>query len=89
MGKWRRNKSLTRRWQRNALIKKFGAICYICLLPFKNMKDITFDHLIPVIKGGLDEFDNYRLAHQNCNLLKGEMTPEQFEEFQKGGTKVE
>lgn len=89
MGKWHRNKSLTRRWQRNHLVKKYGNICYICEESFKSIKDITFDHYIPVSKGGFDELDNYRLAHAKCNQLKADMTPEEFQEFQKGGTLVE
>jgi len=89
MGKWRRNRSLTRRWQRNHLINKFGANCYICLKPILSMKDITFDHIIPVSKGGLDEIDNYGLAHHDCNQMKGSMTKEEFDAFQKGGELVE
>lgn len=89
MGKWRRNRSLTRRWQRSALIQKYGAVCYICSLPFKSMKDITFDHLIPLSKGGMSELDNFRLAHYECNYLKADMTPEEFKEFQQGGILVE
>lgn len=89
MGKWRRNKSLTRRWQRASLINKYGAKCYLCGLPFKSMKDITFDHWLPFSKGGIDELDNYRLAHLECNQEKSNMTPEEFAEFQKGGILVE
>ncbi len=89
MGKWRRNKSLTRRWQRNALINKYGAVCHVCTIPFRSMKDITFDHHVPKDKGGTDEIENLRLAHYSCNQLKGNMTPEEFEVFQKGGDLVE
>ncbi len=89
MGKWRRNKSLTRRWQRNALIRRYGAICYYCEHPFASMKDITFDHALPISKGGTDELENLRLAHNECNFAKGVMTEEEFLEFQKGGDLVE
>lgn len=64
-------------------------MCYICSLPFASMKDITFDHLIPVSKGGTDEIENLRLAHYECNQLKNDMTPEEFSVFQKGGENVE
>lgn len=53
------------------------------------MRDITFDHHVPMSKGGDDELDNLRLAHWMCNQIKGDMTPEEFEEFQKGGKLVE
>lgn len=89
MGKWRRNKSLTRRWQRNALIQKYGAKCYLCDKPFKSMSDITFDHRLPVSRGGIDELNNYGLAHLDCNQLKNDMTIDEFLEFQKGGELVE
>lgn len=89
MSKWRRNKSLTRRWQRNQLIQKYGAVCYYCEQPFARMKEITFDHYEPISKGGLDELPNYRLAHLPCNQMKGSMTPKEFEVFQKGGELVE
>ena len=89
MSKWRRNKSLTRRWQRGHLIKKYGNICYICEEPFKSLKDITFDHYLPLSKGGFDLLDNFRLAHFGCNQLKANMTPVEFAEFQKGGVLVE
>lgn len=89
MGKWRRNKSLTKRWQKNHLINKFGGVCYICGLPFASKKDITIDHLIPISKGGFDLLENYGIAHEHCNLLKNDMTLEEFAEFQKGGKLVE
>lgn len=53
------------------------------------MKDITFDHKIPIAENGLDELDNYQLAHYECNQTKGCMTPDEFMEFQKGGVLVE
>lgn len=44
---------------------------------------------MPFSKGGLDLLENYRLAHDACNQLKADMTPEEFGEFQKGGALVE
>ena len=89
MGKWRRAKSLPRRWQRNHLIAKYGSMCYLCDLPFETIKDITFDHWEPLSKGGEDSLENYRLAHFVCNQLKADMTPEQFQDFQNGLIKYE
>lgn len=87
MGKWRRNLSKPRRWQKNHLITKYGGICYICGDPFNNSKEITFDHWQPISKGGADDIENYRLAHFKCNNLKADMEPEQFLEFQRGEIK--
>jgi len=58
MGKWRRNLSSSRRWQKNHLVNKYGAICYICKGEFEKSKDITFDHWVPISKGGLDDLSN-------------------------------
>jgi 5-methylcytosine-specific restriction endonuclease McrA len=81
--------SLPRRWQRNHLIAKHGSVCYLCAKPFKKAKDITFDHWQPLSKGGADALENYRLAHDACNGLKADLTPEEFAEFQKGLIKYE
>lgn len=89
MAKWRRRYSLPRRWQRNHLIAKYGSDCYLCGEPFEDAKDITIDHWVPVSKGGLDEIDNYRLAHALCNKLKANMLPAEFKDFQDGKIKWE
>ena len=81
MAKWNRKLSKRKRWVRNHLITRDENICRICEKPFKSMKDITFDHITPVNKGGDDEINNLQLAHFSCNQTKGEMTPEEFEEF--------
>jgi 5-methylcytosine-specific restriction endonuclease McrA len=83
MGKWRRVHSLPRRWQRNHLIAKYGAVCHLCHRPI-TLKDLTFDHWVPVSKGGADTLDNYRLAHDHCNQMKANLTPAEFLGFQKG-----
>ena len=84
MGKWRRKVSLPRRWQRNHLIAKYGAVCYLCQEPIEQAKDITFDHWEPLSKGGKDSLENYRLAHPDCNKLKGALEPSEFRAFQIG-----
>ncbi len=89
MGKWKRNLSLPRRWQRNHLVNKYGANCYLCLEPIDKAKDITFDHWVPISKGGSDELDNYRLAHLDCNKLKSNLLPDEFRAFQIGQIKWE
>lgn len=84
MGKWKRNLSLPKRWQRGQLVNKYGNTCYLCDKPIEKMKDITIDHWQPVSKGGSDDMENYRLAHFRCNRLKGDMTPQEFADFQEG-----
>ena len=89
MAKWNRNKSNKRRWQRNQLIEKQDGLCAICHEKFLSMKDVTFDHIIPISKGGDDELVNFQLAHLVCNQAKADMTPQEFKEFQTGGLLVE
>lgn len=84
MAKWRRNRSLPRRWQRNRLIQQYGGQCYLCGEPFISAKDITIDHWQPLSKGGADDIENYRLAHLDCNNLKADMSPVEFQAFQDG-----
>ena len=83
MAKWRRNKSLSRRWQKNHLISKYGSVCYLCKEPFTSIKEATIDHWIPKSKGGVDDISNYRLAHDRCNSLKSNLSPDEFVEFQQ------
>lgn len=89
MGKWKRVKSLPRRWQRNHLVSKYGSVCYLCGEPIEKAKDITFDHWEPVSRGGADDLRNYRLAHLGCNQLKSNLTPEEFLAFQEGEIRYE
>ena len=59
------------------LFKRDGGICWICGKPC----DITahynannypsVDHLLPISKGGKDEWSNIKLAHRICNTLRG------------------
>lgn len=83
MSKWRRNRSLTQRWNRNYLVNKYGCVCGICEKPIKTMKEITIDHIIPRSRGGADHIDNYQLAHFTCNQDKDSMLPIEFNKFQE------
>jgi 5-methylcytosine-specific restriction endonuclease McrA len=31
----------------------------------------SFDHVLPISRGGLDSWDNLRLAHLTCNIKRG------------------
>lgn len=62
---------LQKNWNRQALIKRDGAICQLCLEPIDSMKDATIDHITPVSKGGTDQLNNLRLTHHLCNQERG------------------
>ena len=60
------------------LLKRDGTNCWLCGLTLsRRVRDhfdpsyITFDHVIPLSKGGIDHFSNIRLAHQKCNGDRG------------------
>lgn len=72
------NKSLKKLYERD------NGICYICGKECNYndyvYKDNTFiagnyypsiDHVIPLAKGGTDEWNNLKLAHRICNSIKG------------------
>lgn len=59
----------------NHLKKRDGFLCFICKKPFDYNERPTIDHWIPRAAGGPDDFDNYRLAHLECNTKKGDLVP--------------
>ena len=68
------------------LYERDKGICYICnkktdINDYEIRNDGTFiagdnypsiDHLIPVNKGGTHTWDNVRLAHRHCNIIKSD-----------------
>jgi HNH endonuclease len=55
------------------LLKRDGTTCYLCGFTMSS-SDMTIDHVQPLAKGGRDEMNNYKLAHDACNQKKGNMT---------------
>ena len=45
--------------------------CKICGTQILWIEDCTLDHIIPISKGGLNNSNNYQLAHERCNQNKG------------------
>lgn len=52
---------------RKAVFERDAYRCQMC----GDHKDLHIDHVIPVVAGGLDEFDNLQTLCQTCNLRKG------------------
>jgi 5-methylcytosine-specific restriction endonuclease McrA len=44
--------------------------CHICRGLVKP-EEVSLDHLIPVVDGGLTTYENLKLAHRNCNSSRG------------------
>ena len=60
------------------IMARDGLACTICAGPLdRHVKDpghdryITFDHILPISRGGTDAPSNLRLAHRACNQARG------------------
>jgi 5-methylcytosine-specific restriction endonuclease McrA len=53
------------------------SICYLCNQAIGH-EDISFDHIIPLSRGGTDTEDNIKPAHLACNLYKGTRTVDEL-----------
>ena len=58
-----------RDWRRtrDRILARDDRICQLCGQPGAD----TVDHIIPVSKGGTNNDDNLRAAHQRCNSRRG------------------
>lgn len=60
---------------RNYIFKRDRGICQYCGKKLKSKFHI--DHIIPFIKGGSDEIDNFVLSCSKCNSRKKDKTPKE------------
>ncbi len=56
----------------SAIVDRDGPLCYLCSNGFSSTDRPTLDHVKPLSKGGLWDFDNLKLAHRRCNVKKGD-----------------
>lgn len=59
-------------------IKQYGVLtCVLCggIIPFG---EDSLEHLIPLSRGGTNNYDNLGIAHLSCNLKKGTKTTEEW-----------
>ena len=66
------------------LLERDGLTCYLCgednrpdLLHIQSTDELwiqrpSFDHLVPLSRGGSDLLDNIRVVHLICNVVKGD-----------------
>jgi 5-methylcytosine-specific restriction endonuclease McrA len=67
--------SATRRHKRRLLLQRDGAACFYCARPFGSGEPFsrpTFDHVMPVSRGGTNALTNLVLACKPCNESKGD-----------------
>ena len=50
-----------------AIIKRDGPLCCLCLNEFRTTDRLHCHHVLPVIEGGGDELDNLVIVHGACH----------------------
>jgi hypothetical protein len=50
--------------------------CYWCKKAFPSIRQATIEHIIPIVRGGLDNVNNLTLACYRCNHERGHDMPE-------------
>jgi 5-methylcytosine-specific restriction endonuclease McrA len=65
-----------------ALFRRDGHLCLYCGEQFKHA-ELTRDHIVPMSRGGSDNWENVVTACFRCNNQKGNQTPEEW-----GGRKL-
>lgn len=60
------------------LVAMHGMWCYLCMKGIE-LGDLSFDHVIPLVRGGTHTEDNLRPAHTNCNRRKNRRLPEELQ----------
>lgn len=68
-----------RLWNKKDIATRDGYRCYICdkFLGLTS-KEATYDHQVPLARGGLSTFDNLRYCCYDCNNRKGDLMLEEF-----------
>lgn len=70
-------KTRTQRISYKKLLEEFGMNCNICAGPIAD-GELSFDHVIPLVRGGTHTMDNLRPAHTRCNISKNRRLPEEY-----------
>ena len=60
----------------NALFRRDFNMCLYCAATF-SVRELSRDHVTPLVQGGRDEWNNVVTACKRCNHHKGGRTPEQ------------
>lgn len=61
-----------------AVVRRDRSICYLCDQPVPD-DEMSFDHVVPLVRGGVHIAENLRVAHITCNQVKGALLPGAFE----------
>lgn len=66
----RLNSPVIQEIDRNAIIARDNSTCYLCGASL-NKREITLDHVIPLVRGGAHTAQNLRVCCRICNVRKG------------------
>jgi len=58
----------------NSLLHKYKFKCVNC----ESKNNLTIDHIIPVSKGGTDDYSNLQILCKSCNSSKGNKTEDEW-----------
>ena len=53
------------------ILERDGMVCHLCGGKIRNRRDLDFDHVVPLSKGGPHSEENVRPSHRRCNRRKG------------------
>lgn len=71
------------RWKQQ-LIDQAGGKCPCCQRSFlRGVVVPTFDHVMPLSKGGATKPGNIDILCKKCNMMKNDMLPEEWEAFKQ------
>ncbi len=65
-------------WMKTAILKGFGGRCTGCRKPLTR-ETATFDHIVPLAKGGVTEVTNLQPLCEYCNGAKADQAVEVVE----------
>ncbi len=69
-----------RRFRQRIFFRDRG-ICQLCEKPVR-FDDMTLDHVVPLVHGGSDRHkENFVIAHQRCNQIKGQLMLEDIDDL--------
>lgn len=61
----------------DAIINRDHMLCHLCGEVI-TQETLSFDHAVPLKRGGAHTFENIKLAHRFCNLSKKNLLPEEW-----------
>ena len=60
------------------MYEKYNGKCQLCGKKL-TLEDMTLDHIIPLAAGGIDDVENLWIACKQCNWIKADTLPEDFQ----------